>query len=96
MNRRMMLYCGDETHHCLERSVELLGFGNEALRKIRTDVDCRISIKDLENAIQEDKERNYHPFCVIGCAGTTNSGAFDDLEALADIAQQEDMWFHVD
>ena len=96
MNRRMTLYCGDETHHCLERSVELLGFGNEALRKIRTDDDCRIRIKDLETAIEEDREQNYHPFCVIGCAGTTNSGAFDDLEALADIAQQEDMWFHVD
>jgi glutamate/tyrosine decarboxylase-like PLP-dependent enzyme len=96
INRRMTLYCGDETHHCLERSVELLGLGNEALRKIRTDEDCRIKIKDLEKAIKEDKERNYHPFCVIGCAGTTNSGAFDDLETLADIAHQENMWFHVD
>jgi aromatic-L-amino-acid decarboxylase len=96
LNRRMTLYCGDETHQCLERSVELLGLGNEALRKIPTDDDCRIRLRDLENAIKEDKAQNCHPFCVIGCAGTTNSGAFDDLEALADIAQREDMWFHVD
>ena len=96
LDRRMTLYCGDETHRCLERSVELLGLGNEALRKIPTDDSCRIRLGDLEKAIREDRERNCHPFCVIGCAGTTNSGAFDDLEALADIAQREDMWFHVD
>ena len=96
VHRRMTLYCGDETHHCLERSVELLGLGNESLRKIPTDDNCRIKLRDLENAINEDRAQNYHPFCVIGCAGTTNSGSFDDLEALANIAQQENMWFHVD
>lgn len=96
INRPMTLYCGDETHHCLERSVELLGLGNESLRRIPTDDNCMIKLRDLEKAIQEDRKQNYHPFCVIGCAGTTNSGSFDDLEALAKIAQREDMWFHVD
>ncbi|TRO56670.1 aminotransferase class V-fold PLP-dependent enzyme [Candidatus Bathyarchaeota archaeon] len=74
----------------------MLGLGNESLRKIPTDDNCMIKLRDLENAIQEDREQDYHPFCVIGCAGTTNSGSFDDLEALADIAEREDMWFHVD
>jgi aromatic-L-amino-acid decarboxylase len=96
INRRMTLYCGDETHHCLERSVELLGLGNESLRKIPTYDNCMIKIIDLQNAIQEDREQNYYPFCVIGCAGTTNSGSFHDLVSLVDIAQREDMWFHVD
>jgi aromatic-L-amino-acid decarboxylase len=96
LKRKMTLYCGDETHKCLERSVELLGLGNEALRKIPTDENCRIKLDDLKASIRKDKEHNNHPFCVIGCAGTTNSGAFDDLNALADVAEQEDMWFHVD
>ncbi len=96
LSRRMTLYCGDETHHCLERSVELLGLGNEALRRIPTDKDCRINLGALKAAIKEDRKHNYHPFCIIGCAGTTNTGAFDDLNALADIAQKEGMWFHVD
>ncbi|UCG37465.1 MAG: aminotransferase class V-fold PLP-dependent enzyme [Candidatus Bathyarchaeota archaeon] len=96
LNQRMTLYCGDETHHCLERSVELLGLGNEALRWIPTDDNCRIRLDALEKAIKDDKKRNNHPFCIIGCAGTVNSGAFDDLKALAGLAKRENMWFHVD
>lgn len=96
LDRRMTLYCGDETHHCLERSVELLGLGNESLRKIPTDENCKIRLDALKKAINQDRRQNNHPFCIIGCAGTVNSGAFDDLNALADIARQENMWFHVD
>ena len=96
ISRRMTLYCGDETHLCLDRSVELLGLGNEALRRIPTDDACRIRIDSLEAAIKQDRERGYHPFCIIGCAGTVNTGAFDDLSTLADLAKREDMWFHVD
>ncbi len=96
LNRRMTLYCSDETHHCLERSVELLGLGNEALRRIPTDDDCKIRLEKLRNAIKADRKQNRHPFCIIGCAGTVNSGAFDDLNALAELAKKENMWFHVD
>jgi aromatic-L-amino-acid decarboxylase len=96
LRRKMTLYCSDEAHHCLERSVELLGLGNEALRLIPTDDDCRIRLDALRKAIKDDRGKNYHPFCIIGCAGTVNSGAFDDLNALADLAEEENMWFHVD
>jgi aromatic-L-amino-acid decarboxylase len=96
LNRRMTLYCSDETHHCLERSVELLGLGNESLRRIPTDSNCRIKLDTLKKTIRDDRKQNNHPFCIIGCAGTVNSGSFDDLNALADIAQKENMWFHVD
>ncbi len=92
----MILYCSDETHHCLERSVELLGLGNQALRWIPTDSDCRIRLDALKDAIEEDRNQNNHPFCIVGNAGTVNSGAFDDLNALADLAEKENMWFHVD
>jgi len=50
LGRRMILYCSEETHHCLERSVELLGLGNEALRRIPTDDDCRIRLDALRKA----------------------------------------------
>lgn len=94
--RRMVLYCGDETHLCLDRSVELLGLGNRALRRIPTDDDCRIRIDALEKAIKDDREQGFLPLCIIGCAGTVNTGAFDDLNSLADLAERERMWFHVD
>ncbi len=93
---KMVLYCGDETHRCLERSVELLGLGNRALRSIPTDDNCKIRLDLLEAAIKKDRRDGYHPFCIIGCAGTTNTGAFDNLNGLADLAHAEDMWFHID
>jgi glutamate/tyrosine decarboxylase-like PLP-dependent enzyme len=96
LRRRMTLYCSDETHHCLERSVELLGLGNEALRWIPTDEDCKIRLDALQTAITEDRKQNHHPFCVIGCAGTVTSGAFDDLPALANLCAKENLWFHID
>jgi aromatic-L-amino-acid decarboxylase len=94
--RRMTLYCSDMAHHSLERSVELLGLGSDALRWIPTDDDCRIRVEALQQGIEDDRRRNHHPFCIIGCAGTVDSGAFDDLNALADLASKENMWLHVD
>jgi aromatic-L-amino-acid decarboxylase len=96
LDQKMVLYCGDETHECLERSVELLGFGNEALRRVPTDEHFRIDVERLKDSISEDREQGLHPFCIIGCAGTTNTGSFDDLTALADIAREQKMWFHID
>jgi len=94
--RKMVLYCSDETHVCLERSVELLGLGNEALRWIPTDDDYMIKIPSLRKAIEEDRMHGYHPFCVIGNAGTVNTGAFDDFRELRRLADREDLWLHID
>jgi glutamate/tyrosine decarboxylase-like PLP-dependent enzyme len=96
LKKRMTIYCGDETHHCMERSVELLGLGNEALRWVPTDDQCQIKLDALREMIKKDRGAGYHPFCIVGCAGTVNSGAFDDLNALADIVEREKMWLHVD
>jgi len=96
VERRMVLYGSKEMHHCLERSVELLGLGSEALRWIPVDDNYRIKVDELEKAIEEDKQQGFHPFCVIGNAGTVNTGSFDDLNTLADICQRENLWFHID
>ena len=50
----------------------------------------------MEKSIAEDRAANRFPFCIIGNAGTVNTGAFDDLNRLADVAEREKMWFHVD
>ncbi len=94
--RKMIIYVSEQGHECLERSVELLGLGNEALRWIPTNDKYQIRLDTLKKTIREDRERGYHPFCVIGCAGTTNVGSFDDLNALADLCKDEGLWFHVD
>jgi glutamate/tyrosine decarboxylase-like PLP-dependent enzyme len=64
LRKRMTIYCGDETHHCMERSVELLGLGNEALRWVSTDDQCRVKLDALKEMIKEDREAGYYPFCI--------------------------------
>lgn len=92
----MTLYASTETHSSVQKAVELLGLGSDALRQIPVDADFEKDIPALERAIAADRAAGYHPFCVVGNAGTVNTGAFDDLEALADICQREGLWFHVD
>ena len=93
---KMMLYCSEQTHECIERSAELLGLGNESIRWLPTDTNYVLKLSSLEKAIKEDRVNGFHPFCVIGNAGTVNTGAFDDFKTLRKIADKEDLWFHVD
>ena len=93
---RMTLYCSEEAHSSIDKAVELLGFGSESLRRVPVDGSLRIDTATLKEAIRRDRESGCHPVCIIGVAGTTNTGAVDDMHALADIATQERCWFHVD
>lgn len=92
----LTLYCSTETHNSIRKAVELLGIGSESMRLIPVDRDFRIRIDALQKAISEDKASGYQPFCIVGNAGTVNTGAFDDLQSLAEISRSEDLWFHVD
>ena len=89
-------YASDQVHSCHRKGMEALGLGNRALRRIPTDADLRIDIAALKAAIAEDRDAGFKPACVIGTAGTVNTGAVDDLQALAEVAAGEDLWFHVD
>jgi aromatic-L-amino-acid/L-tryptophan decarboxylase len=94
--RRMVLYASAETHSSVGKAVELLGLGSGALRHIPVDSDFRICTDLLRDAIRQDREAGRFPFCLVGNAGTVNTGAFDPLEELAGICRDEHLWFHVD
>ena len=93
---RMTLYASEEIHSSVQKAVELLGLGSDALRRVMVDSHFRINLQALRMAIVRDREAGHVPFCVVGAAGTTNTGAIDDLEALADLCQEEGLWLHVD
>ena len=95
-HRKMVLYGSVEMHSSLQKAVELLGLGSAALRKIPVNRAYQIDIPALKAAIQQDRAAGFQPFCIIGNAGTVNTGAIDDLEALAEICRQEGLWYHVD
>ena len=94
--RRMVLYGSTETHVCIDKAVQLLGLGEDNYRRIPVDDGFRMRVDLLEAEIRKDKALGLQPFLVIGTAGTTNTGSFDDLEALADVCRREGLWFHVD
>src|SRR5258706_1503167 len=94
--QRLAVYASEEVHSCSQKAVELLGLGSNSLRKISVNDDFTIDLKALEQTIKADREAGYRPICVVGNAGTINTGAIDDLNALADLCQREDLWFHVD
>jgi len=93
---RAIVYSSSESHHSLDKSVGLLGLGRRSLRRIDVDANVQLDLTKLERAIRDDLAAGHKPFCIVGTAGTTNSGAVDDIDALADIAAKYNLWLHVD
>ena len=96
MPAALCVYASSEVHSCAQKALELLGLGSEALRKVPVDEHYRIDLAALQRMIEADRARGLKPACVIGTAGTINTGAVDDLAALARICRREKCWFHVD
>lgn len=90
------LYASDQTHNSVDKSVELLGIGNRHYRKIPVNSHFQIDLAALKQQLERDIADGFQPFCLIGNAGTVNTGAVDPLDELADLAQYYDMWLHVD
>ncbi len=95
-NRQLVVYASAETHNCVQKAVELLGIGSDHLRKIPVDENYRVRLDILKETIAADKEQGLLPFCLVGNAGTVNTGSIDDLETLATIAAEEGLWYHID
>ena len=93
---RLAAYGSSAMHGCIAKAMDISGLGSDALRKIATDSRHRIDIEALQRAIQNDRRDGFTPFLVVGSAGTVDTGAIDDLAALADLCQREKLWFHVD
>ncbi len=94
--KKLTVYVSNEVHSSVQKAIELLGIGSASLRKIKVKDDYTIDLIALEQSIAEDRRAGFHPICVAGNAGTINTGAIDDLNALADICKKENLWFHVD
>ncbi len=93
---QLCAYASVEAHGCVRQAMELAGIGSASLRVIETDPFGAVRLDVLQGAIDCDREAGLTPFLIVGTAGAVNFGAFDDLEALADIAAAERLWLHVD
>ena len=90
------IYASDQVHSCVDKAVDLLGFGTRRLRKIPTGSDFRLRVDLLAEAVAADRQAGFRPAIVVANAGTVNTGAIDPLDELADFCRREDLWFHVD
>ncbi len=93
---KLVGYTSDQAHTCVARAFDILGLGSDALRLIPVNADYTMDITALQSAIASDRAAGLIPFFVAGTAGTVNTGAIDDLAALADTAAAENLWLHID
>jgi aromatic-L-amino-acid/L-tryptophan decarboxylase len=94
--RQLVGYTSQEAHGSIERALEIAGIGSAFLRRLPVDSSRRMNVEALRAAIAADRAAGLLPFLVVGSAGTVNTGAIDDLDALAELCASEDLWFHVD
>jgi aromatic-L-amino-acid decarboxylase len=93
---RGVIYASEEAHHSVRKAAIIAGFPAERVRAVPTDDRFRMIPEALGAAVREDRAAGLSPFLLAAAAGTTSTGAVDDLPALADIAARERLWLHVD
>ena len=91
-----VFYSSVEGHHSLDKSAGLLGIGRSALRRIAVNECLQLNAQELEATIKEDFASGKKPFCVVATAGTTSSGAIDDIRQIHEICRRYNIWLHVD
>ena len=93
---RLAIYASSEAHSSIQKAVELLGLGSDSLRQAPVRGDYTVDVAALGRMIAADRAAGIRPVCLVGNAGTVNTGAVDDLPALAELAAREGLWYHVD
>lgn len=91
-----LAYLSDQTHASIERGLTTIGFPSEHVRVLQSDAGYRMDIAGLRKAVADDRAAGLRPGFVVATAGTTNTGAVDPLDDIADLCLAEDIWFHVD
>ena len=94
--KRLVGYASSEAHVSVAKAFELLGFGRDALRSIAVDQDFRLSLGDLARQVAQDRAEGLAPSIVVASAGTVNTGAIDDLAAIAAFCREQRLWLHID
>lgn len=95
-DKRLVAYTSAGAHGCITQAIDLCGIGTDFLRVIPLDDHYQMDIATLKKTIAQDRANGLTPFFIAGSAGTVDVGAIDDLQAIADIAQSENLWFHID
>ncbi|MHA6727149.1 pyridoxal phosphate-dependent decarboxylase family protein [Chryseobacterium sp. A301] len=93
---KSVVYLSSQVHHSSQKALRILGLEDAILRFVPLDSEHRMIPSKLNEILHADLEKGLSPFLIVATAGTTDTGAIDPLNELADIAQQNRLWFHVD
>jgi L-2,4-diaminobutyrate decarboxylase len=91
-----VIYVSEQTHLSVAKGLRVLGFVDSQIRKVPVDSKFRLDVESLGEMVQADRAKGLLPFAVVASCGTTNTGSVDPLHAIADFAQNEKLWMHVD
>lgn len=94
--KKAVVYTTAHVHHCLQKALRIAGLKDAQIRYIPVDEQFRMNSEKLEAQLTADVSNHFIPFLIVGSAGTTNTGAIDPLEPIAQLAQEFGAWFHVD
>jgi glutamate/tyrosine decarboxylase-like PLP-dependent enzyme len=91
-----VIYLTAQAHHCVHKAIRIGGMGEAIVRKVPMDNRYRMNAHALADLVESDAANGLYPFLVVASAGTTETGAMDPLDAVADICDEHALWFHVD
>ena len=92
----LTIYSSAQTHGWILKACELMGLGRRSFRAVPVDENFRMDIDACRRLIEHDRARGLQPFCIVGNAGTVNTGAIDNLQTIRSLADECGLWFHVD
>jgi aromatic-L-amino-acid decarboxylase len=92
----MTVYASDQVHFSIVKAADVLGFGREHVRLVKSDERFRLDIRLLRERLASDIRAGLRPFCLVATAGTVSTGAVDALDELASVAEEYGLWLHVD
>jgi glutamate/tyrosine decarboxylase-like PLP-dependent enzyme len=93
---RLTLYASDQAHSAALRAGWIAGIPRPQVRVLPSDAEFRLRVEDVRHAIHADRAAGFIPLAVVASAGTTNTGAVDPLDELADLCGRESVWLHAD
>jgi diaminobutyrate-2-oxoglutarate transaminase len=93
---KLRIVCSDKAHFTVQKSASWMGLGEKSVLTVDSNDNGTMDVSKLDRVIEKAKAEGLIPFAVVGTAGTTDHGAIDDLNTIADVATKHAMWMHVD
>lgn len=91
-----VFFVSEVAHTSFKKAAMVMGLGTKAAIPVDTNSNSQIDIDDLTAKLAKAKSQGQHPFAIIATAGTTVTGSIDPIVAMANIAKDQQLWFHVD